>query len=44
LVEQICQKVIEKYRENKLELTLPVEEFMEKYFLHTKKKEIYPDL
>jgi hypothetical protein len=40
LVEEICQKVIEKYRENKLELSLPVEEFMGKYFLHTKKKEI----
>ncbi len=35
LVEQICHKIKKKYQEGKLELSLPIEEFMEKYFFHT---------
>jgi hypothetical protein len=35
LVEQICQEIKKKYQEGELELSLPVEEFMEKYFFHT---------
>ena len=37
LVEQICRSIITKYQESKLELSLPVEEFVEKYFFHTRK-------
>jgi hypothetical protein len=35
LVEQICHKIKKKYQEGKLELSLPIQEFMEKYFFHT---------
>lgn len=37
LVERTCQSVIRKYQENMLELSLPVEEFVEKYFFYTAK-------
>jgi hypothetical protein len=35
LVENICSKIIDKFQRDELELTLPVEEFLKRYFFHT---------
>ena len=35
LVENICSKIIDKFQRDELELTVPVEEFLKRYFLHT---------
>ena len=35
LVETICSKIIEKYDRDQLEITLPIEEFLVRFFFHT---------